>query len=281
MQATETLPRRYTTTSKQRAWRAFRRWMPVYLLILPGMAIFLLWTLYPLLYALVMSFFNWNPNPAASSTFLGWGNYSRALQDPIFWQAFRNVVVFSVGTVPAQMIIGLGVALLLDRKMAGRDLFRVLYYLPVITSWVVWCLVFEYLFNSQGGLVNWVFGDVFHLIPDTTAWIGSVSLALPTIMITAAWKGVGWTMVIFLAGLQSIPPELYEAASIDGAGSWDRFRHVTVPLLRPVLAFVSVILTIGAFGTFLPNYIMTGPEHSTESLLTYGYTNAFSSFDFG
>jgi multiple sugar transport system permease protein len=159
--------------------------------------------------------------------------------------------------------------------------FRVLYYLPVITSWVVWCYVFEYLFNSQGGLVDWLFGDVVNLIPDTTTWIGSVSLALPTIMITASWKGVGWNMVVFLAGLQSIPPELYEAASIDGAGSWARFRHITVPLLRPVIAFVSVILTIGAFGTFIPNYIMTGPEHSTESLLTYGYNNAFASFDFG
>ena len=102
-------------------------------------------------------------------------------------------------------------------------------------------------------------------------------------MVLGIWKGVGWNMVIFLAGLQSIPPDLYEAASVDGAGAWARFRYITLPLLRPVVHFVSVMLVIGAFGAFIPMFILTqgGPEHSTETLLTYGYNNAFSSFDFG
>jgi multiple sugar transport system permease protein len=283
MHAIQTLPQGRKAAWRKRAWRESRRLIPIYALILPGMALFIVWTIYPLLDALVMSFYDWNPNPAASSMFLGWANYSKAFGDPIFWQAFGNVIAYTVVTVPGQMALGLAVALLLDRKLAARGIFRVLFYLPVITSWVVVSFIFAYLFSSQGGLVNWLLGDNLHVISDTTTWLGSTSLALPTLMILGIWKGVGWNMVIFLAGLQSVPNELYESASIDGAGAWARFRHITFPLLRPVTAFVTVMLVIGAFGAFTPMFILTqgGPEHATETLMTYGYDNAFSSFDFG
>jgi multiple sugar transport system permease protein len=283
MQATDILPMPRQTATKAKAFRAFRRLLPIYVLIIPGTALFALWTIYPLVYAFVMSFFEWNPNPAASSTFLGWDNYTKAFHDPVFWQAFGNVLWYTAGTVPTQIILGLAVALLLDRKLMARGIFRVLYYLPVVTSWVVVSFIFEYLFSSQGGLINWLLGDNLHLISDTTTWLGSTSLALPTLMVLGTWKGVGWNMVIFLAGLQSIPNDLYEVASVDGAGTWARFRYITVPLLRPVLAFVTVMLVIGAFSAFIPMFILTqgGPEHSTETLLTYGYNNAFTSFDFG
>lgn len=265
------------------ARRAVRRLLPIYLLILPGMALFLLWTLYPLLDAFAMSFFQWNPNPSATSTFLGAANYGRALHDPIFWQAFGNVLLYTIGTVPEQMVLGLALALLLNRRLFARGIFRILYYLPVITDWVVASFIFAYLFSSQGGPVNWLLGDVLHLIPGTQTWLGSTSLALPTLMVLGTWKGVGWNMVMFLAGLQSIPNDLYEAAAVDGAGNWARFRYITMPLLRQVGTFVSVMLVIGAFGSFIPMFILTqgGPEHSTETLLTYGYSSAFSSFDFG
>lgn len=277
------LPARTAPNAGRRRLRTARRLLPVYALILPGMILFLLWTLYPLFDALVMSFFEWNPNPDGVSTFRGWDNYSRAFADPVFWQAFGNVLKYTAVTVPGQMILGLAVALLLDRKLPGRGVFRVLYYLPVITSWVVVSFIFEYLFSSQGGLVDWFLGDVLHLISDTQPWLGDLTLALPTLMILGIWKGIGWNMVIFLAGLQSIPTELYEAAQVDGAGAWARLWQITLPLLRPVFAFVSVMLVIGAFGAFIPMFILTqgGPEHSTETLLTYGYSNAFSSFDFG
>ena len=283
MHATRSLPARSGATTAARRGHALRRLLPIYLLILPGMALFLLWTLYPLFDALVMSFFTWNPNPTGTSTFIGWANYARALADPIFWQAFGNVILYTLGTVPAQMILGLAVALLLDRTLVARGIFRVLYYLPVITSWVVVSFIFEYLFNSQGGPVDWFFGDVLHVIPGSLNWLGSTTLALPTLMILGIWKGIGWNMVVFLAGLQSIPVELYEASQVDGASGWARLRYITLPLLRPVITFVAVMLVIGAFGSFIQMFIMTGggPEHSTETLLTYGYTNAFSSFDFG
>ncbi|GCE05955.1 carbohydrate ABC transporter permease [Dictyobacter aurantiacus] len=263
--------------------REFRRLLPIYLFILPGMALFTFWTLYPLLDAFVMSFFNWVPNPNMPSTFRGVQNYVQALTDPIFWQAFRNVLSYTIVTVAGQIVSGLAVALLLNRKLVARGLFRVIYYLPVVTSWVVVSLIFAYLFSSDNGPVDWFLGDVLHLIPHNQSWLGNTTLALPTLMILGIWKGIGWNMVMFLAGLQSIPTELYEAARVDGANSWILFRVITLPLLRPTITFMVVILTMGGFGSFIPMYVLTsgGPLHSTETLLTYAFTNAFSSFDFG
>lgn len=260
-----------------------RRYLPIYALILPGYVLFLTWTLYPLLDAFVMSFFDWNPNPRATSTFLGLANYTRVFADPVFYQSLGNVLAYTAITVVGQMALGLGVALLLNRKMAARGLFRALYYIPVISSWVVVSFIFSYLFSSQGGLVNYLFGNVLHLIPPDQNWLGNPSLALPTLMILGVWKGIGWNMVVFLAALQGIPTELYESAQTDGATAWNQFRYITVPLLRPVLTFVSVVLTIGGLGTFIQVFILTGggPLHSTETLLTYAYNNAFSTFDFG
>lgn len=266
-----------------RRGREFRRLLPIYLFILPGLALFGLWTLYPLLDAFVMSFFNWLPNPTMESTFLGLENYARVLSDPVFWQAFRNVVLYTAVTVVGQILLGLAVALLLNRRLFARGLFRVLYYLPVVTSWVVVSLVFAYLFSSDNGPVDWFLGDVLHLISDHQSWLGDTTLALPTLMILGIWKGVGWNMVMFLAALQSIPAELYEAARVDGANRWTLFRVITLPLLRPAITFAVVILTMGGFGSFIPMYVLTngGPLHATETLLTYAFTNAFSSFDFG
>lgn len=260
-----------------------RRYAPVYLLILPGYALFLVWTMYPLLDAFVMSFFDWNPNPSATSTFLGLANYTRAFKDPIFYRAFGNVVAYTIVTVIGQIVFGLAIALLLNRRMAARGVFRALYYIPVISSWVVVSFIFSYLFSSQGGLVNYLLGGVLHLIPADQDWLGSTTLALPTIMILGIWKGIGWNMVVFLAALQGVPVELYESAQTEGATSWNQFRYITLPLLRPIITFVSVVLSIGGLGTFIQVFIMTqgGPLHSTETLLTYAYTNAFSTFDFG
>lgn len=267
-------PRRISYKLRQR--------VAIYLLILPGTVLFLTWTMYPVIYAFVMSFFDWNPNPAATSTFTGLANYTRAFSDPVFFQAFRNIVAYTLVTVVGQMVFGLAVALLLNRKLAARGVFRAMYYLPVVMSWVVVSIIFIYIFSTDG-LVDYIFGSVLHLISPDQNWLGDTSLALPTLMILGIWKGIGWNMVVFLAGLQSIPSDLYEAARVDGANSWQVFRRITLPLLRPVLSFVSVVLMIGGFGTFIQIFIITGggPLHSTETLLSYAYSNAFSSFDFG
>ena len=258
-----------------------RKRAPIYLFLLPGTAIFLIWTIYPLVDAFIMSFYHWNLN--GPSTYIGLANYQQALADPIFIQAVKNVVLYALISVPGQLIFGLGAALLLDGAVRFRAFFRTLFYLPVVTSWVVVSLLFTYLYNSQAGAINYVLYDVLHVIPGYIFWLGDENVALPAIAFMGIWKGIGWTAVIFLAGLQTIPGDVYEAAKVDGAGRIQRFKKITVPLLAPTFMFLVVMLVIGAFNTFIQVFIMTqgGPNHSTETVLTYMYTNAFANVDFG
>lgn len=261
--------------------RRLRKSLPAYLFILPGMALFLTWTLYPLAQAFVMSFAEWNL--IKPSKFVGLDNYRRALDDPIFWTALKNTVLYTAITVPGQMVLGLAVALLLDGPLRARAFFRTLYYLPVVTSWVVVSLVFTYLYNGQAGFINWVLNDGLGIVDDNINWLGEPTWAKLAIASLGIWKGVGWTMVIFLAGLQSIPHDLYEAAAVDGANGWRRLRDVTIPLLRQTTLFILVLLTIGGFQVFISVYIMTGgdPIHRTDVMLTYMYNNAFEFLDLG
>jgi multiple sugar transport system permease protein len=266
----------------QRASRKrYRHALTAYLFILPGMLLFLTWTLYPLLYSFAMSFAEWNL--IKPSRFVGLENYARALRDPVFWLALRNTVVYTLITVPGQMVFGLAAALLLDRPLRARAFFRTIYYLPVVTSWVVVSLIFTYLYNGQAGLINWLLRDGLHLIGKNINWLGEPLTANLAIATLGIWKGVGWTMVIFLAGLQSIPQEIYEAAAIDGAGGWQRLRRITLPLIRQTTLFILVLLTIGGFQVFISVYVMTGgkPVHRTDVLLTYMYSNAFEFLDLG
>jgi multiple sugar transport system permease protein len=207
----------------------------------------------------------------------------RALNDPIFWLALRNTITYTLITVPGQMILGLAAALLLDRPLRARALFRTIYYLPVVTSWVVVSLIFSYLYNGQAGLINWLLRDGLHLIDKNINWLGEPFTANLAIATLGIWKGVGWTMVIFMAGLQSIPQEIYEAAAIDGANSWQSLRRITLPLIRQTTLFILVLLTIGGFQVFISVYLMTGgkPLHRTDVLLTYMYSNAFEFLDLG
>lgn len=264
-----------------------RRLVPIYALLIPGLALYFLWALYPLLNSFVLSFFEWNL--IKPSVFVGLANYTRALGDPIFWQALRSTVGYTVVTVAGQLVLGLGVALLLNQAIPGRSLLRLIYYLPVVTSWVIVSLIFVYLYNGQAGALNWLLHDVLHVIPADVAWLAEPSTALWAIAVVGIWKGIGWTMVVFLAGLQGVPPELLEAASIDGAGSWARFRNVILPSLRPTFTFLLVVLTIGGFNAFIPIFVMSsaanslvgGPLNSTHVVLTYMYQEAFSYLDLG
>nr|HRC77557.1 sugar ABC transporter permease [Kouleothrix sp.] len=194
-----------------------------------------------------------------------------------------NTLSYTLITVPGQMILGLGLALLLDQPLRGRAFFRTMYYIPVVTSWVVVSLIFTYLYNGQAGLINWLLRDALHLIDANINWLGEPLTANIAIATLGIWKGIGWTMVIFLAGLQSIPQEVYEAAAIDGASSWQRLRSITLPLIRQTTLFILVLLTIGGFQVFISVYVMTGgkPLHRTDVLLTYMYSNAFEFLDLG
>jgi multiple sugar transport system permease protein len=252
--------------------------------LLPGVALYTAFILLPMLYSLRVSFFDWKVLNPALSTWEGLGNYSRALSDPIFLRAVINTFVYTLVTVPAQILLGLGVAVLLNQPIRGRPFFRVLYYLPVITSWVIVSLLFEYMFSGQAGLINYLLRDVFHLIEKNIRWLADPVLAFVPIHLLGIWKGVGWTAVILLAGLQSIPAELEEAAEVDGAGSVQRFRAITLPLLRPTLVFLFVVLTIGALNAYISNLLITNggdPLDKTHFVLTLMYEATFTRLDFG
>ena len=254
-----------------------------YLFLAPGFLLFTLVVLYPIARAFQISLYHWSIIPGAASEFIGFGNYSHAFHDPIFWRGLVNTAFYMAATVPAQIVLGMAVAILLDARMPARAFFRTLYYLPVVTSWVVVSLLFRYMFITDGGLVNWVLHDKAHLASHNIAWLSERWTAMAAIAILGIWKGVGWSMVIFLAALQTVPKELKEAAAVDGANSWRRFRAVTLPAIRPVVAFVFVMLVIGGFNVFISIFLMTngGPLDQTQVLLTYMYRQAFSFLDFG
>lgn len=254
-----------------------------FLFLLPGLGIFTVTIIIPLIKAFQISFYDWKVMPGIPSPFLGFGNYSRALHDPVFWRALVNSGFYMLVTVPTQMILGLLVALLLNSKIRGRAAFRFLYYLPVVTSWVVVALLFQYLFTSEGGLFNWVLKDFLHISGSNIDWFGSRWPAMIAISALGIWKGIGWSMIIFLTALQSINSELVEAAAIDGAGAFARFKAVTLPAIRRTATFISIMLVIGGFNVFISVYLMTegGPSGATEVLLTYMYRQAFSFLDFG
>jgi multiple sugar transport system permease protein len=267
---------------------ASKRWAPqiarAAVFILPGLFLFSTFVIGPMVYSFRMSFFDWKIINPGESEWIRFENYTRALKDPILRRAALNTIAYAIVTVPGQIILGLGVAILLNQNIRGRSFFRVVYYLPVISSWVILSLLFEYMFSGQAGLINFLLRDVLHLIDKNILWLADPILAFVPIHLLGIWKGVGWTAVVALAGLQSIPQHLHEAAEVDGAGTFQRFRHITLPLLRPTLTFLTVVLTIGALNAYISNLLITNggdPLDLTHFVLTLMYEATFTKLDFG
>ena len=259
-------------------------WLKAMPFLLPGLALYTTFILLPMAYSFRISFYDWKVLNPSLSTWAGLENYARALGDPIFQRAVLNTLIYALVTVPAQIAFGLGVALLLNQPIRGQAGFRVLYYLPVITSWVIVSLLFEYMFSGQAGLINYLLRDVLHLIPKNIRWLADPVLAFVPIHLLGIWKGIGWTAIILLAGLQAIPVELEEAAEVDGAGSTARFYSITLPLLRPTITFLTVVLTIGALNAYISNLLITNggdPLDKTHFVLTLMYEATFTRLDFG
>ncbi|MEA4906958.1 MAG: sugar ABC transporter permease [Chloroflexi bacterium] len=254
------------------------------LFLLPGMLVLFLWLVYPMLSALNISLRDWSIMPTQPSPFVGLQNYAHAFQDANFWLALKNTAVYALVTVVGQLLLGLVVALMLEEVTHGRVVLRTLYYLPVVTSWVVVSLLFKYLFNSSpAGLINYIFVHVIPLLPEPVSWLTEAGTAFVAIDALGIWKGVGFAMVIYLAALQSIPAELYQVAAIDGAGYFQRLGRITLPLIFPTTMMVIVMLTIGAFQAYIPVALITqgGPLHRTEFVISYMYAQAFQNLDFG
>lgn len=275
----------YARMQNQSAFnKFFREILPVFIFLLPGFGLFFTFMLGPMGYSLRMSFFNWNLVHPDQSVWVGFDNYLRALSDPIFRRAVLNTLVYTVVTVSVQMALGLVVAILLNQKIRGQAFFRLSYYFPVITSWVIVSVLFEYLFNGQAGLVNYLLRDVLQVIGTNIRWFIDDKLMFVPLTLLAIWKGVGWTAVIYLAGLQSIPVELQEAAEVDGANAWQRFRNITLPLLRPTLVYLLVVLIIGGLNAYVSFFLITNggnPLDRTHSVLTWMTKVTFLKRDFG
>ncbi len=254
-----------------------------YLFLLPASLLFLVFLVYPLLKGFQISFYHWSVMPTRPSVFVGLDNYIQAFSDPVVGYAMKNTVLYALVTVPGQIILAMGVALLINSLAKGKMLYRTIYYIPVITSWVIVSLLFRYLFQSPDGIINYFLVDVFHLIQDPIAWLQQANTAMVAIWTLGIWKGIGWSMIIYLAALDAIPHELEEAAAIDGATAWSRFWQVTLPLIGPTVVFTLVMLLIGAFNVFIQVYLITngGPMQQTEVMLSYMYHQAFDFLDFG
>src|SRR3990172_11578019 len=195
--------------------RSFQQLGTAALFLLPGLALFVVFVILPMLYSFRISFYDWNIVRPELSEWEGLQNYIQALQDPIFRRAVLNTLAYTLVTVPAQMILGLIVAILLNQQIRGKAGFRVIYYLPVITSWVIVSLLFEYMFSGQAGLVNYVLHDLLHITRENIRWLADPILTFVPIDLLGIWKGIDWTSIIYLAGLQAIPQHLYEAAEVD------------------------------------------------------------------
>jgi multiple sugar transport system permease protein len=213
--------------------------------------------------------------------FVGLGNYFDLVRTPMFWKAFGNTLYFVAVGVPLSIAVSLCAALLLNAPIARcQAFFRTALFAPVVTTLVAVAVIWRYLFHTSYGLVNWALG---HLGITPIDWLGDPQWAMPTVILLAVWKNFGYNMVIFIAGLQAIPRDLYESARIDGASRWRQFLHITLPMLGPVLLVVSVITVSGYFQLFAEPYVMTrgDPLQSTVSVLYLMFEEGFRWWNLG
>ena len=243
-----------------------------YLMVLPYLFHIAVFLGYPLAFAFVLIFHRWNIYTPMK--WVGLGNIKLLLTDPLIWRALVNTLYFLLIHIPLQLVLALGLAQLLNQKIRGRAFFRASYFMPVVVSGVVVTILWQQMYASETGLINLLL-QVFGL--PKIGWLTDRRYAMPAIAIMATWKNVGLYVVLFLVGLQAIPTELYEAAELDGANAWQKFRLITVPMLNPTIMLVLLLSTIGGFSLFIEPYVMTGggPANSTLSGILYLYKQAF------
>lgn len=248
------------------------------LFIAPNFLGFMFLILGPVIALFYIAFTRWSA--FGDPKFTGTHNWVRLAHDKIFWASFWNTFYYSAVHIPLTLVIAFALAVLLNSKLKGRTFFRTVAFFPYITSIVAAAQVWSMLFDPKSGPIN-TFLRLF--ISNPPNWLGSTAWAMPAVIIVATWREVGYYMILLLAGLQTIPGELYEAAQLDGANGWQRFWHVTVPSMRPTLFFVIVTLTIGSFKILDLTLVMTdgGPGTSTLVLAQYVYRVAFDRSDFG
>lgn len=248
-------------------------------MIIPGLALVFVFTIVPFIYSFWLSLTNERliPRPVPSR-FVGWDNYARLFDDPVFWQALGNVVYFTLLVLPLQCGFALLVAIALNQNLPFRGFFRSVFFLPAITSMVIVCVIWSTIYQYPTGALNAFLSFLSFGLAGPVDWLGNTATAMPSLVILSAWSAFGFQMIIYMAGLQNISAELYDAARMDGAGPLRRFWDVTMPGLRETHVFVLIVTTIQAFKLFTQVSLLTGggPGGSTETLVTYMVANGFT-----
>jgi multiple sugar transport system permease protein len=255
-----------------------------YFFLAPALLAIFIFFFIPVIAAFIISFTDFDIytlGDLSTLRFTGFGNYIKLFGDDLFWTALGNTFYFVLVAGPLSIIISLGAAIILNSKLVRfKAIFRLSYFIPVVTTLVAVAIVWRFIYHHNFGILNFFLG-FFGINP--IDWLGDPFWAMPSIILMAVWKNFGYNMIIFIAGLQNIPEELYEAASIEGAGGWQKFKSITIPMLAPTTVFISVITMIGFFQLFAEPYIMTqgGPLNSTLSIVQYMYQEGFRWWNMG
>ena len=272
-----------TAVEKNMKRRQRKRNLVAYSFIAPNFIGFAVFTLGPIVLALLMSFAEWDGSNAMK--FVGFNNFVQIFADDRFTSALKNTIIYSIFTVPVTLVIALALAILLNQKIKGTNFFRTVAFFPYVASLVAVAAVWNMLFTpAKGGIVNQILMNVFHVEP--LKWAASSSTVMLTIIMFSVWKNMGYYMVIYLAGLQGISEDLYEAASLDGANAWQKFRHITVPQLKPTTFFVTIMLTINCFKVYDIVYMLAGGSNGVVNksaivLVYYIYEEACRNWKLG
>jgi len=270
-----------------RTRRKLKQTVMAYLFLLPAIIVMLIFTFYPIGYGVVLSFFDYNmirhtdAGELAPPRWVGVDNFKRVFSDPYFYIAIKNSLLYLL-IVPIIQFLSILMAVLVNRKMAGITWFRTAYYIPVITSIVIVGIAWKWFLGSDG-ILNFILVKKLHLFPTAIPWLTGRNTALFSVMFVTLWKGIGYYMVLYLAGLQAISPEFEEAARIDGASWWQVLTKITMPLLRPIIALCTIISCISALKVFGEIFVMTkgGPENGTLTMVYYIFNRAFIDFNMG
>jgi len=245
----------------------------------PTLIVFSVFVLFPIVFSFILSFQKWNMF-SQTMHYIGFENYLRAFNSADFWLVLKNTFVYTLGTVPLNMLVSLGAALLISKKVAGKKFLRTAFFAPVVVSPVAAAVIWRWIYEPNFGILNYILH--FFGVPAVN-WLNDPTAAMFALIVMGVWKTMGVNMVLFSAGLDGIPQQYYEAAEIDGAGQWRKFWRITIPLLAPTTFFILIMSMIGSFQVFDLVYVLTsgGPFGSTKVLVFYIYEEAFKYFDMG
>jgi multiple sugar transport system permease protein len=278
--STAARPARTKSPASGRTYKLHDHTRPALGFLAPFVALYILFIIGPAIYGLVMSFFNTSLVKPGLSSFAGFGNYTEALQSRDFWSSLWHTVWFTILTTPPLIVLGFVLALLADRVGRGRWFFRLAFFAPFILPSAVIALIWIWIYTPGLGILQTALHTVGIGSPN---WLGDISWAMPSLAITTVWWTLGFNFILYLAGLQDIPADLYEASAIDGAGPWQQIKSITIPLLARTTTLVAVLQVIASLKVFDQMYIMTsgGPNFKTRSILQYVYDEGFTNFRVG